>query len=114
MSRINQPTWEEVYVKAQSRLKDYPVEFLRMTSMEGSNLVPDNLDFVYIDGDHSIEGVTSDIETWYPKVKKGGLLGGHDANEPSVMQALAQWVYSDGRYAGKLHYGWSDWWIIKE
>jgi hypothetical protein len=35
-------------------------------------------DYVYIDGDHSYEGVKRDIEAWYPKVKKNGILAGHD------------------------------------
>jgi len=51
---------------------------LRMTSMEASNRVENNsLDFVYIDGDHSLE-VMFDIYAWTPKVKIGGILSGHD------------------------------------
>lgn len=41
--------------------------------------VPDDvLDFVFIDGDHSYAGCLADIEAWAPKVKAGGLIGGHD------------------------------------
>ena len=35
-------------------------------------------DFVYIDADHTYEGVRDDLEAWWPKVKPGGVLGGHD------------------------------------
>jgi hypothetical protein len=35
-------------------------------------------DFVYIDADHSYKGVTEDLEAWYPKVRKGGMIAGHD------------------------------------
>jgi predicted O-methyltransferase YrrM len=35
-------------------------------------------DFVYVDGSHLYLDVKKDIEKWLPKVKKGGLLGGHD------------------------------------
>ena len=35
-------------------------------------------DLIYIDGDHTYEGCLSDIENWYPKVKKGGFLTGDD------------------------------------
>jgi len=35
-------------------------------------------DLVYIDADHTHEGVWSDLVDWYPKVKKGGILSGHD------------------------------------
>jgi hypothetical protein len=36
------------------------------------------LDFVFVDADHSYEGCKQDIEAWYPKLKDGGLLCGHD------------------------------------
>ena len=37
------------------------------------------LDFVFIDADHQYESIKQDIELWLPKVKKGGILAGHDA-----------------------------------
>ncbi len=36
------------------------------------------LDFVYIDGNHDFGHVMADLDAWYPKVKIGGLIGGHD------------------------------------
>jgi len=35
-------------------------------------------DFIYIDANHSYEGVKIDIENWYPKCKSGGIFAGHD------------------------------------
>lgn len=35
-------------------------------------------DYVYIDANHSYEAVKEDIEHWYPKVKTGGYISGHD------------------------------------
>lgn len=35
-------------------------------------------DFVFIDADHTYESVAKDIQAWYPKVKLGGILSGHD------------------------------------
>lgn len=40
-------------------------------------------DLVFIDGDHSKKGVTRDIEAWWPRVKPGGILAGHDYDYPS-------------------------------
>lgn len=51
---------------------------LRMTSMEASTRVEDNsLDFVYIDGDHSLE-MLFDLYYWLPKIRIGGMISGHD------------------------------------
>lgn len=36
------------------------------------------LDFVYIDADHTYEAVLADLKAWYPKVRHGGILCGHD------------------------------------
>jgi len=38
----------------------------------------ESLDFAYIDGDHSEESVAADVRAWYPKVRPGALIGGHD------------------------------------
>jgi|ETNvirenome_6_85_1030632.scaffolds.fasta_scaffold08475_2 hypothetical protein len=40
-----------------------------------------HMDFVYIDGDHSYEAVKQDIADWWPKIKQGGILAGHDYND---------------------------------
>lgn len=35
-------------------------------------------DFIFLDGDHSEAGVRDDIRLWWPRVKHGGILCGHD------------------------------------
>jgi predicted O-methyltransferase YrrM len=49
-----------------------------------------SLDVVFIDLTHSYDAVKQDIELWYPKVKPGGILSGHDYCEewPGVMKAV--------------------------
>ena len=37
-----------------------------------------SLDFVFIDGDHRYESVYRDLVAWLPKVRRGGVIGGHD------------------------------------
>jgi predicted O-methyltransferase YrrM len=49
------------------------------------------VDLVFIDGDHSYEGASGDIEVWLPHIKEGGLMVFHDYNEktwPTVVQAV--------------------------
>ncbi len=43
---------------------------------------PEQLDFVFIDADHTYEGVLSDLKAWFPKVRPGGLICGHDIDNP--------------------------------
>jgi hypothetical protein len=37
---------------------------------------------VFIDGDHSYEGVRRDLLSWWPKIAKNGFIGGHDYAHP--------------------------------
>lgn len=52
---------------------------LRMDTVEAAGKFPDrHFDFVFIDADHTYEGVSRDIDAWLPKVRPGGRLIGHD------------------------------------
>ena len=37
-----------------------------------------SLDFAFIDGDHVYDAVCADLNAWWPKIRPGGLLTGHD------------------------------------
>jgi hypothetical protein len=54
------------------------VGICRHTSKEAATILPDNLDFVYIDANHAYKYVLEDMKLWWPKVKDGGILAGHD------------------------------------
>jgi len=69
--------------KARCTLKQYleckRVTILRMTSLDASFKFPnDSIDFAYLDGDHTLEGVILDLNCWINKVKKDGIIAGHD------------------------------------
>jgi predicted O-methyltransferase YrrM len=59
---------------------------LRGTTAEVIADVPDGtLDFAYIDGDHTLRGITIDLTKVFPKVRDGGWIGGDDF-APSIWQ----------------------------
>ena len=62
------------------RFKEMPaVKVHRKMSASAAAEFPDgHFDWVYIDGDHTYEGVTADIRSYGPKLKKNGLLIGDD------------------------------------
>ena len=64
---------------AQYRLKPYKVKIIKKTSIEASlDFKPGSLDFVFIDGVHTFDYVMEDIIGWTRKVKKGGIVSGHE------------------------------------
>jgi predicted O-methyltransferase YrrM len=67
------------YQATIERLSGFNIEAKRMTSMQAVKDIEDeSLDFVYIDGLHDFNNAAMDIISWVPKVKKGGIVSGHD------------------------------------
>lgn len=46
------------------------------------------IDLIYIDGAHDYRSVFQDLQIWYPKIKKSGLIWGDDYNWEGVQLAL--------------------------
>lgn len=61
-------------------LDKYPnCKIIRKSSMDAvKDFEDESLDFVYIDGNHNLKEVTEDITEWEKKVRKGGIVSGHD------------------------------------
>lgn len=54
--------------------------------------VPDHLDLLFIDGDHSYLGVKKDLEHYVKKLRPGGILLLHDFTYPEVQQAVREFL----------------------
>jgi len=84
-----QNDFNEVYESAKARLSKFGQRawFCRQTSKERGSILPSPLerfDFVYIDAKHDYASVKEDIAIWWPTVKRGGILAGHDYLHKSV------------------------------
>jgi hypothetical protein len=83
---------------AGDRVKIFPCR----STVAASNVNDGALDFVFIDADHSYEGCSADINAWVPKIKPGGLLCGHDYDNPDfpdfgVKRAVDEYAAATGR-----------------
>jgi len=91
---------------------------LKKFSAEAVSEIPDELDFVYIDGNHAYEYCCKDILLYYPKLKKGGVLGGHDyynqGKAREVKKAVDEFIEKNKL---ELHTSVGghecDWWVVK-
>lgn len=87
------------------------VSVLQDTGVAAAERVPDaHYDVVFIDGDHSYEGVSADIDAWLPKVANGGWIGGHDFGPkkhrfPGIERAVRE------RFETFELSGDSTWWV---
>ena len=96
--------WEGVNNSYEQFKENNPIAFIRkykdrfrvlkVASIFASKLYEDNsLDFVFIDASHDYENVLADITAWFPKVKHGGIIGGHDYADSyiGVKQAVKEY-----------------------
>ncbi|KKM96434.1 hypothetical protein LCGC14_1178130 [marine sediment metagenome] len=96
--------------------KNKKVEIIKYYSDYAVNLFKmDSLDFVYIDANHSYEYVYQDISIWFPKVKKGGVIAGHDIllknnTYYEVLEAVKNFCYRNNI---NFYINEPDWYFIK-
>ena len=50
----------------------------------------ESVDFIWIDADHHYSSVIQDIRAWYPKLKVGGIIAGHDYSDWGVEMAVRE------------------------
>ena len=82
-------TFNNYYETAKKRLEPFKDRYALVTkfSQEAVLSFPDqSLDFVYIDGNHEFYYVAADIHFWSKKIKKGGIIAGHDYFKHDITQ----------------------------
>ncbi len=68
---------------------------------EAQLVMDDSLDLGFLDGDHSRGGMMEDLVAWWPKVRLGGWIGGHDWEHPQqgdVAGAVRAWQHKYERW----------------
>ena len=96
-----QADFDNLFWYAMGRLSRYGSRYvhLRGTSAQAAAILNAQLDFAYLDGDHGYEAVKQDLSLWYPKLRVGGVIGGHDfghADFPGVRRAVDEFVAANG------------------
>jgi beta-1,4-mannosyl-glycoprotein beta-1,4-N-acetylglucosaminyltransferase len=96
----------EVFIQNMKPVEGY-YNAKRMSSVEAAETYLDNsLDFVFIDAAHDYDNVKQDIISWLPKVKKDGIISGHDYPHLPVRQAVNELLTKVG-FIGAC------WWVVK-
>ena len=92
---------DRYYEETKKLLEPYDCEIIREWSMDAVKQFEDeSLDFVYIDANHDFQHATNDIAEWSRKVRKGGIVSGHDyvpyrsSCECQVKDVVDAWVHA--------------------
>jgi predicted O-methyltransferase YrrM len=78
---VKNKTLLETYYKNIEPVKSYIQTLVGFSYELAHNFKNEDIDFLFIDGDHSYNGVKKDLQLWFPKIKKGGTIAGHDYYE---------------------------------
>lgn len=102
---------DENYERAKRRLSQYDCTLIRKMSMDVvKDFENESIDFVYIDGNHGFKHVTEDLYEWTKKVRKGGIIAGHDYTliKTQIPYHIdVKWVVDAWTQSQNL-----DWWLL--
>ena len=109
----------DTYIQALNLLKPFEecIQWVKKLSDDAVKEIHEPLDFVYVDGNHDYEFVKNDIKNYYPLLKKGGVMGGHDfyngfaKTHNGVINAVTQFCVSNNI---QLFVEQPDWWFYKD
>jgi predicted O-methyltransferase YrrM len=81
---------DSIYKEFAENTAEYDfLKTMRASSADAcSNFADESLDWIFIDADHSYDAVCRDVRLWFPKLKYGGLLAGHDYGRVAVTRAV--------------------------
>lgn len=115
---LSQDDMDRVHDIALDRLAQFGrrFELLRKPSLQAAKKFEDgSLDFVYLDGDQHFDAVGGDLGVWFDKVREGGIIAGHDYDNPElpdVQQAVDGFFQ---RLGWTVHHaGQFVWWVEKK
>ena len=92
-THYDQSKWDSLYESVCSKFNYDNVTIIRKPSDKAVNEFIDNsIDLIYIDGNHTYDYVKQDLNLWLPKVRKGGMLCGHDYQLKSVTKAVNEFL----------------------
>ena len=103
--------FEKLYEETRRFLEDLPITLLRCTSEQAAHGWRNGLiDLVWIDGNHTEDAVYKDLVSWFPLVRRGGILSGHDWALPSVQAGVSKFLKDK---PCKLKISYHLWWFYK-
>lgn len=75
-----QPEWDDIHRRVMGKMSPFGDRFklIRKISRDAVHDIPDDVDFVFIDGNHDLDVAYNDILEYEKKVRPGGILSGHD------------------------------------
>ncbi len=98
-SNASQQEQDRRFKNVQKTFQQYKNVYIhKVYSLAAAKTFPkEYFDWIYIDANHTYNAVKKDLEAWYPKVKKTGIIAGHDYTKKpffpiGVIQAVDEFM----------------------
>jgi hypothetical protein len=116
---VDQADLSDAEINARKILIDHQdfVVWIKDLSQNAIKKIEEPLDYVYIDGNHAYEYVVDDIKNYFPLVRSGGIIGGHDfyngfqSEHDGVVRAVCEFAVKTNSI---LKIELPDWWVQKK
>lgn len=99
---VNQEKLDGFLEKTKKKLSQYNCHIVKKFSMDAvKDFKDESLDFCYLDANHRFVDIAQDVWYWSKKVRKGGIVSGHDfvntngSNACNVKNVIEAWVKSN-------------------
>ncbi|PNW79477.1 hypothetical protein CHLRE_09g416700v5 [Chlamydomonas reinhardtii] len=91
-ANVDNAKQDQLFKEAQGNLAAYTGKtvFLRNFTSDAVKRINEMVDYIYVDARHDYCGVLEDIELYWPKLKSGGIMAGHDYLDAPQVQAISQ------------------------
>jgi hypothetical protein len=83
----------DLFLENVKPIKEYLTLHRGDSSAIAENFANGSCDVIFLDGNHSKPKIRQDICAWWPKVRAGGLLAGHDISWSWVFEAVGEELY---------------------
>lgn len=99
--RRKQDAWDVIYDRVFKKMLPFKERFtmVREFSHEAIPHLPQEVDYIFIDGNHDYDFVLRDLRLYEPLLISGGIMSGHDYTTPKdgVRRAVNEYVNTHGR-----------------
>jgi hypothetical protein len=115
MARLTQADYDaarELAVRQTQEFADRRIIVQASSELAAGLVAERTLDLAFIDAEHSYAALSSDLAFWWPKIRSGGILSGHDfATYEEVGRAVQEWARSQRGL--NVQHGRGDVWYVE-
>jgi predicted O-methyltransferase YrrM len=81
--------WSELVARKEASRSRRDIVFIKLLSRDAARSIDGDFDMIFIDADHSFDGIKQDWDDWSSRVVPGGIIALHDTRVPEHDPAIA-------------------------